>query len=84
MERQLYEKIMIKNHKGEIISQFFCEHGLSYKEVRNYEGTLREVKLEVNGKYVGAVECYGGSIQSRLYYWTENCDLVFVREEGEE
>ena len=74
---------MIKNNKGEIVSQLFCEHGLSYKEVKNYEGTLREVRIIVNGSYVGSIECYGGSLQSKLYYWNENNDLIFVREEGE-
>ena len=84
MERKLYEKIMIKNYKGEILAQLYCEHGLTYKEVKSRDGKLREVQLEANGRYVGAIECYGGSVRSKLYYWNDNSDLIFVREEGDD
>lgn len=83
MERQLYEKIMIKNRRGEIIAQFFCENGIRYVVVEG-NGCLFEIKIFHNNDYIGSIECCGGSFTSKLYYWNDNCDLIFVREEGDE
>lgn len=85
MKKELFEKVIIIDRDERIIGQFYCEKGL--KIVSKFSekfNCLMQVDLEVNGRYLGTIECWEGSVQRRKYYWDENCELVFIDEEMRE
>lgn len=81
MEKQVLKKIIIKGEDGRILSQLYCDNGLSV-EARYYKGHLSEVELYVNNRYAGGIECYRGEFKEQYFFWNENTDMVFCDKEG--
>ena len=85
MKKELFENVIVKNRDERIIGQFYCEKGL--KVVSKFSerfNCLIQVDIEVNGRYLGTVECWEGSVQRRKYYWNEDVDMVFIDDEKRE
>ena len=85
MKKELFENVIVRDRDERILGQFYCEKGLKIvsKFSERFE-CLMQVDIEVDGRYLGTVECWEGSVQRRKYYWDENTDLVFIDEEMRE
>lgn len=81
MEKQIIKKIIIKGEDGRILSQLYCDNGLSVN-AKYYKEKLSEVEIYANNRYAGAIECWRGVFEEQYFFWNENGDMVFCDKEG--
>ena len=81
MEKRINKKIIIRGQDGRILSQLYCENGLSVK--LNYYGeSLAEADLYANDLYVGSIDCWKGDYQETFYFWDEQGTMIPCDKEG--
>lgn len=81
MKEEIIKKIIVRGEDGRILSQLYCEHGLSVK-AKYYKGHLSEVEIYSNDRYAGNVDCWYGEYEEQYYFWNENAEMIFCDKEG--
>lgn len=66
MERELFNKTLILNEKGNIIACFWDAPNVEYKEHYAPDKTLLYVDVWLNGVYFGNIRCLNGSIKKQV------------------